>query len=99
LLARRGRLLAETAEQNLAAAADHQLVVTAAVIVALREATPQLRDAGAGIELDRPDRLHQVREPLGKCLGNSLEAGAGRAGQFRRSDAQRVEGDGKQIPP
>ena len=85
-------------ERDLAAAADDQLVVAAAVVVALRRVAAKLHDAGGGVDFDRADRLHEIREPLGERFADSLQLGGVGGGQLRRRQAQLVERHGERIP-
>ena len=55
------------------AAADEQLVVASAVIVALRRIGPQLDNAAVGIDFDGRDWLEQIREAPLKGIGDFLE--------------------------
>ena len=84
-------LLAEARERDLAAATDEQLVVAAAVIVALRRVAAKLHDAAVGVDFDRADRLHEIREPLGERLADSLQLAPRRPRPARPSpDAARL---------
>src|SRR5262245_26554208 len=65
-LAELAGLLAVAAERDVAAFADHQLVVAGAVVVLLGRVAAELDRAAVGVRFDDTDRLQQVGELFGE---------------------------------
>src|SRR5688572_6676658 len=83
-LAELAGVLRITAERDVAAAADHELVVAGAVLALLRRAGAELHAAAIAVGFDHADRLQQVGQLRGKRLADLPELFQGGAGQFGR---------------
>ena len=85
------------AQAQFAAATDQQFVIAGAVVVALRRVGTHLHDALVGIDLDRADRLQQIRQPLGQRVGHLLQLLDGRIGQRTAGERDVLEGQRQGI--
>src|SRR5215471_13414245 len=90
-LAKLTGLFAVTAERDVTAAANHQFVVTRAVVALLRWAGAELNGAAVGIGLNQANWFQQVCQLLGKRLADRFELFEGGVCQLVRRIPERLE--------